>query len=182
MSKQKIIGICGYARSGKDTAAKGLIEDGWRRVAFADGLKSDVMSALVESAKRANLPKTMWPQWRILEDPELKEKFRPLLVEYGRAMRALNPDYWIRRLAHCFVKGSGKFVITDVRYPNEAAWIRERGGIVIRVVRPGIAAANSEEENSMAAFSADKLVVNSGAPEQLQEEVLKHAQAHFKSA
>ena len=179
MSKQKIIGICGYARSGKDTAAKGLIEDGWRRVAFADGLKSDVMSALVESAKRANLPKTMWPQWRILEDPELKEKFRPLLVEYGRAMRALNPDYWIRRLAHCFVKGSGKFVITDVRYANEAAWIREHGGAVIRVVRPMALAANSEEENSIAAFSPDTVICNAGTPAQLQEEVRKYAKAHY---
>ena len=179
---QRIVGLCGYARSGKDTAAKGLLSEGWRRVAFADALKSDVMSALVESAKRANLPKTLWPQWRILEDPELKEKFRPLLVEYGRAMRALNPDYWIRRLTHCFVKGHGKFVITDVRYPNEASWIREHGGIVIRIVRPNALAANSEEENSLAAFDPDKIVYNAGTPAQLQEEVLKHAQAHFKSA
>ena len=80
----KIIGICGYARSGKDEAAKALIETGWTRLAFADELKLE-------------LCRTFGMSKEFLE--QNKEAWRPLLVEWGRGRRRIYPAYWIEKLA-----------------------------------------------------------------------------------
>ena len=175
----RIVGFCGYARSGKDTAARGLVADGWRRAAFADALKQDILHAMITASEKARLPRDAWPQWRWFEDGQKKEIFRPLLVEYGRAMRKVCPEYWIRRLESDYVKGLGCFAVTDVRYANEAEWIRAKGGLVLRVARAGVGPANDEEKNSLAAFEPDLTLVNCGTPEDLQAQVAAAVVRHF---
>lgn len=159
----RIVGLCGYARSGKDTAAKALTESGeWRRAAFADALKADVLHAMIGSAKAGGIPRAQWPRWSWFEDAAAKERLRPLLVEYGRAMRGVSPDYWIRRLERDYMRGGQAVAVTDVRYANEAEWIRSLGGLVIEIARPGTGPANAEEERSMQCFEADYTVCNAG--------------------
>lgn len=169
----KLIGISGYARSGKDTAAKALTDIGWTRKAFADALKRDAGLALRNSllAGNFNPPQEEVAPW--FTDPALKETYRPFLVEYGRAMRALRPEYWIARLA-LEIKPDSCYVITDVRYADEAAWVRRHGGTVVEIVRPGVFPANKEEKNSMAAFEPDAHIHNNGTIENLREQLLAY--------
>jgi hypothetical protein len=42
---QKVVGLVGLRGAGKDTAAQILIDNGWRRIAFADGLYLEVARA-----------------------------------------------------------------------------------------------------------------------------------------
>lgn len=169
----KLIGISGYARSGKDTAAKALIDIGWTRKAFADALKRDAGMALRNSliAGNFNPPQEGVAPW--FTDPSMKETYRPFLVEYGRAMRALRPEYWIARLA-LEIRPDSCYVITDVRYANEAEWIRRHGGKVVEIVRPGVGPANDEEKNSMLAFKPDMHIYNNGTVETLRERLLDY--------
>lgn len=169
----KLIGLSGYARSGKDTAAKALTDIGWTRKAFADALKLDAGLALRGSliAGGFNPPQETLVPW--FTDPSLKETFRPFMVEYGRAMRALRPDYWIARLS-LEIEPDVCYVITDVRYANEAEWIRRHGGKVVEIVRPGTGPANDEEKNSMAAFKPDAHVYNNKTVEKLREWLLDY--------
>ena len=37
------VGFCGYAGSGKDTAAGQLVREGWHRIAFGDKLKQHLL-------------------------------------------------------------------------------------------------------------------------------------------
>jgi hypothetical protein len=166
----KLIGICGYARSGKDTAATALTGKGWTRKAFADALKQDAATALRSSiiAGHHNPPKDEFMPW--FTDPALKETFRPFMVEYGRAMRNIYPTYWIERLA-LEIEPEKCYVITDVRYANEADWVRSRGGKVVEIVRPGVGPANNEEKNSMEAFKPDAHVYNNGTVEELHRKM-----------
>lgn len=175
----KLIGISGFARSGKDTAAAALVRNGWTRKAFADALKRDAGLALRGSliAGGYNPPQDEVAPW--FADPALKESFRPFLVEYGRAMRRLFPDYWIARL-DLELRPDTCYVITDVRYANEAAWIRGRGGRVVEIVRPGVGPANDEEKNSMAAFLPDRHIYNGNTVESLQRELLAYAEGNGK--
>lgn len=124
----RLIGLTGFARSGKDHLARAI---GWKRAAFADALKRDVAGMLGLTMEG-------------LEG--LKQKLRPLLVEYGKAQRLIDPDYWVKRIQF---DPEADTVITDVRYINEARWVKERGGIVVYVNRPGIEPANDEEANSI---------------------------------
>ena len=142
---KKLIGIAGYARSGKDTffarSAKYLNDNGLeaKRYAFADALKSEVDSLLTEYTGSS----------AFTEKDSEKEIVRPLLVTYGTEIRRkLNPNCWIEKITPSVGEDldKGKYVfITDVRFENEAQWIKSQGGLMVYVEREGIKPANHEE-------------------------------------
>jgi len=109
-----------------------------------------------------------------------------LLVALGAGMRDIQPRYWLRELAIQMerqrIKPESDIVITDVRYSNEISWIHDRGGIVVRIHRPGYEPANSEEARSFHQISVDyprlPNVTNDGTPEQLAKKVLALAHKH----
>jgi len=82
-----------------------------------------------------------------LEDREFKEKElgeewdgltpRKLLqllgTEAGRHI--IHPNIWVNALFADYEKDSN-WIITDVRFPNEAEAIKDKGGILIRIERP----------------------------------------------
>lgn len=63
------------------------------------------------------------------------EKDAPLLQRIGAERRALDPQYWIKRLEFSIGNFSGIGLITDCRYLNEAAWVKSQGGFLINVTR-----------------------------------------------
>ena len=192
----KIIGISGYARSGKDTAAYALTHKGpgFYRAGFADALKEDLLSLMRNRAELVAVHAHRFPDFRlaipgpeIFRDPGVREVFRPLLVEYGRAMRRLCADYWVRRLEVDYIlpdrlahRPIERLVITDVRYANEAAMIRSHGGIVVGIARQGVGPANDEEQRSFAEFSPDVTVYNDKSVEALHDKMLEIAAEFLK--
>lgn len=171
----KLLGLCGFAQVGKDTAAANM--PGWTRMAFADALKDD-LKPLLDSLGVD------------LTDPAQKEKARPLLVAYGATARAFRPLYWVDRLfgemafQKLIARGHGNeaplFVVTDVRYPNEVNRILTDGGKVVYLLRPGVQAANDEETRSIGEILERyriPVVLNAGTPEELGARVLALAKS-----
>ena len=181
----KILAFCGYARVGKNTVAEApcfntgtdCMHTKWTHQAFANPLKSDVMSMIVGASKRINLPKDTRPKWQWFHDAEKKEQIRPLLVEHGRFMRILDPDYWVKRmdsqhLAHdSDGEVTGSYIITDLRYKNEAEWVWKYGGTVVGILRPGYKPANGEEARSLQLFNADYTLTNDGTKKELWDKI-----------
>lgn len=130
--KRTILGLSGYARVGKDSIGAEL---GFHRTAFADRLKSDI-KPIISPLRDAGLT---------------KEQLRPIMVEYGRACRLADPDWWLKRID---IPAGGDVVICDVRYVNECQWILDWGGVVVRVWRHGYAPANAEEAKSFGEIDA----------------------------
>jgi hypothetical protein len=63
-------------------------------------------------------------------------------------------------------------VIDDVRFPNEAAMIRELGGELWRIERPGIAYdGDHESEGGLEDITPDRVIVNDGSIDQLLEKI-----------
>lgn len=58
-----------------------------------------------------------------------------LLQRVGKERRQQEPTYWIDRLRFDMGNFNGVGIITDVRYQNEAWWIKSFGGFVINVTR-----------------------------------------------
>ncbi len=148
----KHIGLIGLAGSGKDTAADAL-EKTHYRYAFAGRLKS--IARLFG--------------W----DGQKDERGRALLQELGMAGRKYDQDIWvngIKRLLGPEVLKS-KLVFTDVRFQNEADYVREHGGIVVRIVRPGIISGNHESELKQCEVAADIEIVNDGTIEDLHKKI-----------
>ena len=149
MNDKFIIGLCGHARSRKDTFcryAKIFLSKkkvGAARVAFADALKEDL-----DSLCRHKIGMSAFT-----DDKKEKEILRPLLVAYGtHVMRELDDKWWIDRLKKTIATHEHMEltpIITDVRYPNEMEWIqKERQGICVYITRKGIGPANSEEKKN----------------------------------
>ena len=148
MNTDLIIGISGNARSGKDTfcqLALSFLSDkkvAAARVAFADQIKRDL-----DKLCRHNIGCSAFT-----DDEEEKALIRPLLVAYGtNVIRKINEDWWIERLEKNMPLYTGADIvpiITDVRYPNERKWIKDKGGVCVHVTREGVGPANTEEKKN----------------------------------
>lgn len=136
-----IIGIAGKARSGKDTIAdiiRGYLL-GVEKLAFADALKKGCAATLGVSESM------MYSMDRESKIPGLKFSVREMLQHIGtEGWRALDPDIWVqivgKRVQDMMVdRAFTGVVIPDVRFQNEAAWVRRHDlGRMIHVVRDGV--------------------------------------------
>ena len=127
-----LIGLYGAPGAGKDTAAGRLvITHGFRAISFAKPLYEAVAAitglTVLELQDRRNKETPI--DW-IGKSP--RELLQLLGTEFGRNM--IHPDIWVRRA----MRDAGeKCVVTDVRFDNEAEAIREAGGFVFEITRPG---------------------------------------------
>ena len=65
-----------------------------------------------------------------------------------------------------------KYVITDVRFTNEADMIRANKGKIWRVVRPGVGPVNNHiSESELDSIKFDRLITNDSGFEDLMIEV-----------
>jgi hypothetical protein len=185
-----IIGINGYAGSGKDTVGEIIKQlqptERWRIKKFAGKLK-DVASIILgiptlmfedQQFKEKNLP-------QIWSNHGLPMTVRDFLQRLGTdALReGLHPNTWVNALMTDY---GGTYdidtdstiypnwIITDCRFPNEAHAIKNAGGIIIRVNRPGIHAINSHpSEVALDHWVYDYVIDNDDSLSQLQKKVEK---------
>lgn len=168
-----IIGLSGYAQSGKDTVAQILVDNyGFKRVSFADPIRKllyETNPMLKEGYKIQGLVDVYgWDKVKV-EHPEA----RRLLQDLGiGARKVFGDDVWIYQVLKD-VHPSDKLVISDVRFINEAECISARGGELWRVTRPGVTAVNAHvSETQMDDYPVDHFVKNDGDVKDLWEEVL----------
>ena len=117
-----IIGICGFIGAGKDTAADYL---GWNRE-LLEGRTKEAREWREQVdpwwAKRLNMPQ-LTPRW-ILQHWG---------TEVGR--NAFHTDIWIASLENKLRQSANNIVISDCRFRNEVAAIKNIGGCVIWIQR-----------------------------------------------
>ena len=113
---ESIIIFSGKQYSGKDTAAKILLDEltEYRRCAMGDISK-------LEYGKKHDLTYE--------EIERNKSKYRAGLIELGNWGRAQSPDYWLDKI----VQAEGKIIVTDVRVPHEYEVFKNAGAISIRI-------------------------------------------------
>ena len=139
-----IIGICGFAGSGKDTIADYLQNiHQFRRESFAHTLKDAVAAVfgwdrdMLEGRTRESR------EWREQVDSWWSERLgmtvtpRLVLQLWGTevARKSYHDDIWIASLENKLRKTHDDVVISDCRFPNEILAIKQVGGVVIRVTR-----------------------------------------------
>lgn len=122
-----IVGISGKSRSGKTMLAQELEHlYGWKHLSLAKALKqkAKVEFGLTE-AEVNGFRKEIVSRYPPLTN-------RQILIQLGGAYRNIDKDFWIKNLA---MDSDNTNVISDVRFKNEADWIRSQGGLVIRIER-----------------------------------------------
>jgi hypothetical protein len=125
-----IIGVAGQLRQGKDVAADYIASKlGLGRGAFAAGVKQafcEYFGVDMEFIER----------WKVIQEPPpgFKMNVRKALQFIGDGFRGIKEEVWIESLFRLCPRG---VVISDVRYRNELASVRRRGGYNILMCRPG---------------------------------------------
>lgn len=127
-----IIGIAGKAGSGKDTAANFLTQcRGFKQIAFATPIKEALQVMFdveIETLERTHGKDDIIP----LIGTSLRKLYQTLGTDWGREM--ISEDIWIAQARRWLTRYIGHdIVFSDVRFENEAAFIRDQGGTMIHV-------------------------------------------------
>lgn len=186
-----IIGIAGKAQAGKDTTARMInflrqypdvsfhtywesdVSFDWDDdviVHYADLLKdiSETMLALPRFTLQSQAGKKITLDW--LDGMSTRE----FLQKLGTAVRnEVHPDFWVRALINKRIRNKEKLtIIPDVRFLNEAQAIKDNGGFLIRIERPGAGAGNHISETALDDYRGWDIVIdNVGTLEDLYKQV-----------
>lgn len=164
--KSLLIGLTGRARSGKSTAAEHLVGTYLlEHYAFADPLRDGLMAIF-------NLDPTDFEGDR-KEQPLawLDRSPRQLMQSMGTewARNTVHPDVWVKlgeQNLDYMNKALGAvlgFVISDVRFENEAELIRRRGGTVIHISRSDAKAVTPHISEAGIAVRQDDLILRNNS-------------------
>lgn len=172
MQRSFVIGMLGKRGCGKDTVAGLLTERyGFVRLAFADELKKEVAEHYGVSVDLLNdrvlkeVPQVaLNPRRNALRKiPVLSllttslfdvlwragaKSPRDVMQAWGMMRREQDgADYWVRKIDAHVSSQPGRYVVSDVRLPNERDWVKGLGGVTVRVTRPALEAQRKLEGN-----------------------------------
>lgn len=162
-----IIGLTGRARSGKDTVGQHYVQNhGFGRWALATPIK-----AMVHAGFNLNPDDYVTHEQREAIIPwlgcSIRHLWQTLGTQWGRD--CVNTAVWLmvaqEACGRMIGNGARGVVITDVRFENEAEWVRSAGGVVVHVKRPDApqlegASQNHESEKGVEIGPRDRVIVN----------------------
>ncbi|AGE60816.1 deoxynucleoside monophosphate kinase [Bacillus phage Eoghan] len=168
------IAFYGKRRSGKDEAANIIKNMGFLtyQISFGKHLKHHFHATFPD----------------IPMEPKPVEK----LIEYGQAMRQIDPDVWIKKAklemenVRAFDNPRRSLINTDCRQQNEYDFLKSQGFIFVRIdaiksvrvermlalgetVKPEY--LNNETEDTLDGFDYDYVIQNNGSPESFAKEI-----------
>lgn len=137
---------------------------------FAGKLKeitSILCSHYVEDYERESFKKSI--------DPITGITNREVLQKIGESFRSsLGEDIWIKALMTDYQAKKDNWIVTDVRYQNEADHIKNKGGILIRVNRNTHNNDNHKSEIDLDDYNKfDFIIDNNGSVEELIKKVIE---------
>lgn len=99
---------------------------------------------------------------------EIRRLLQLMGTEVGRML--FGENVWVDIADDKIAKIPGDVVITDVRFDNEAEYVRANGGEVWWIYRAGIGPVNSHASDEID-FPVDRIIPNNGTLEELFGEI-----------
>lgn len=139
-----LIGLYGPSRAGKDSVAQILVDDfGYEQRAQAAAIRKILLGLNAPVKLNDGTYRTMrelydycggdWDKVKAESKDSVDQ-----MIALGQTCRdVIGLDVWLNT-ALPPANSTAKIVISDVRQPNEYAAIRERGGKLWKIIRPGV--------------------------------------------
>jgi hypothetical protein len=177
-----IVGILGFAGSGKDTVGAMFREAGYEKASFAATLKDATSSIFGWKRELLEGDTDESRQFRDKADPFWTKHLgyevtpRKMLQWLGTdaCRNVIGDNIWVYSMLSN-MDPNKKYVITDVRFPNEIRMIQEAGGTIIRVRR------GPEPEWYNLALSHNHWMASNNSEFHVNPNSMstKHAQVHY---
>lgn len=165
----KLIGIAGPARSGKDTFASLLLENGIRAHIISLALPIKNMAkvlGLTEAQLYGDLKEEIDPRF----NTSPRKILQTLGTEWGREL--IDEDIWLNIIKNSY---DGNIIIPDIRFQNEADFVREHG-VLIHISRDGINInSDHSSEGGVNHLMKDFYVANNAQVSDLESKALSIA-------
>lgn len=193
-----LLGLSGAAGAGKDTFGYLLRDEyGYKKVAYADRLRTALYTlnpiVVANAEHHGMIPRDYGgPVYRTLQSVideygwegykngpfsgDVRRLIQLMGTEVGRGIAG--PDVWIDATSRD-INLKQNTVITDVRFPNEAEFVKRYGGYVVHIVRPGVEnrAGMHPSETSMSDWKFDFEITNNA---NTIDEYREHIRAFMK--
>ena len=180
-----LIGIIGPKGSGKSTLANIIQQKyNFELMSFASVVK-DISSIIFgydrellegETKESRIWRETIDKDWSKLLNKDITPRITLQIIgtEFGR--KILGQNIWIEVLKNKISKNKNKnIIISDIRYENEAQFIRDNKGILIRVSKSNLEFNLSETHSSemeLYNIKEDHSIENNGTIEQLEQQII----------
>ncbi len=179
-----LIAMTGAKGSGKDTFAKELVRMNFFHTRFADPLKNMIRSLLRE----IGLDPEEYIEGALKEVPleilggkSVRYAMQTLGTEWRDMIdRSLWTNIW-RQKVEGYLQQGAPVIVTDCRFLHESRYVRELGGVIIRVDRPGLMSEDRHiSEQEMYQIEVDQIVVNDGTIEDLHNKARNFLRDYLK--
>lgn len=173
MSAEKLIGLVGKKRVGKDTFADFLCKNhGYVKYSFAGPLKKACQEIffLSDDQLETDLKEVVDPRWGVAPRKIFQqmgtEVFRNNIVNYFPEFEQFGNKIWIYRFKLWYqqqVKENPdiRVIISDVRFEDEAAIIKEMGGLLVKIEKQTRFGEDSHSsEQNINKIECDKTIRN----------------------
>lgn len=175
MDKLRVILVCGYINSGKDTFSDYIAQSYFfKKYAFADSLKrlaSNTFNIPIENYYNRELKE------KVYKDTGYSPRDTCLIL--GKEKREIDKDYWVNYTINEILSehkktGQKKFVISDCRFPNEVYKVKDN--FLTRVYwidrfKSSSITDISEQSISKDSDFIDEIVSNKGTLEEFHSEI-----------
>lgn len=164
-----IIGVCGKKGHGKDTISDYLVEKyGFVKYAFADALKRGLKELfdLTDEQLYGEKKEEVDSYWGISPREIMQIVGTDLLRE------RFNKDFHVLSLKKKILNEKNKnIIISDVRFENEIMFIKDMGGIIIKVIRENMNDNDSHISENIVSKLNFKTIENNETKEKLYNKI-----------
>lgn len=178
-----IIGLVGLAQSGKDTTAEILVRRyGFQQISFAGPLKQisyDIDPLITADKHLAELVDEHGWDYVKVNFPECRRFLQRIGTEGMR--KNIHDNFWVNlALEKMRSDPSSHYVISDMRFLNEYAQIKDAYGVDFeawRIVRDGLTLMNHASETEMATIPVNRTLDNNQTLRELERSVVDIAKS-----
>lgn len=175
-NRYKIIGIAGKKFSGKDTLGNFFVDKyEYEQIAYADPLKEiGKLFGFTHEQLYGSKKEELDDFWKVSPRKFLQFVGTDLFRNNSNTISPnMGPNTWTNIVKKKIQDNPNKcFVVTDVRFPNEAELVKELGGIIIKLNRHSIHNDDHASESLIDSLTSDFEFDNNGSIEDLYNNVL----------